>query len=227
MARTAAASRARHHGIRGVWPPTGRVERSLHGRARHGNGSEQPACPAAVDHRRQRTRDGRVRHGRGRTRGRDCLRREPRGRPRRAPELRRRVGPPRNVPGRRRDGRRACRGRLARPAGARTGGRRLDAGRRLWPREHGAQAPKRRRPTHTLQVGVDRDGAVRLREQYTLDPGERRVLVPVSDSGRYEVRLSLDGGDETGRTWWACPPHGPATVTIDARGTVTLSQAGL
>jgi hypothetical protein len=78
---------------------------------------------------------------------------------------------------------------------------------------------------HTVQVAVDRDGWVLFTERYELDPGERRTTVPVSVSGRYDVRLQVDGGEQVTRTWWACPPRGPVTVVVDATGTVTLRQS--
>ena len=80
---------------------------------------------------------------------------------------------------------------------------------------------------HTVDVAVERDGTRRFRETYTLDPGASRAVVPVSESGRYDVRLRLDGNTEERRVWWACPPHGPATIEVDATGTLTLRQAGL
>lgn len=79
---------------------------------------------------------------------------------------------------------------------------------------------------HTVDVGVERDGTRRFRATYTLDTGARQAVVPVDESGRYDVRIRLDGEVVTTQAWWACPPHGPATVVIDATGRVTLQQAG-
>lgn len=81
--------------------------------------------------------------------------------------------------------------------------------------------------SHAVRVAVEREGTVRFAERYRLDPGERRAVVPVAASGRYEVRLRSAEGTEQTWTWWACPPHGPATVAVDATGTATFSQAGL
>jgi hypothetical protein len=80
---------------------------------------------------------------------------------------------------------------------------------------------------HDLSVTVERDGAVRFAERYALAPGDRREAVPVEASGRYLVRLRVDGGPERTATWWSCPPHGPASVVVDATGTAELYQAGL
>lgn len=78
--------------------------------------------------------------------------------------------------------------------------------------------------THTVDVSVERDGDVRFTEQFRLGPDERRAVVPVRDSGRYEVRWQVDGGVEGTETWWSCPPHGTATLLVDATGTAALSQ---
>jgi hypothetical protein len=79
---------------------------------------------------------------------------------------------------------------------------------------------------HTVGVDVERGGTRRFRATYTLDAGARQAVVPVDESGRYDVRICLDGEAATTRAWWACPPHGPATVVVDATGRVTLRQAG-
>ncbi|WP_318568223.1 hypothetical protein [Salinigranum marinum] len=81
--------------------------------------------------------------------------------------------------------------------------------------------------SHAVRVAVEREGTVRFAERYRLDPGERRAVVPVAASGRYEVCLRSAGGTERTWTWWACPPHGPATAAVDATGTATFSQSGL
>jgi hypothetical protein len=80
---------------------------------------------------------------------------------------------------------------------------------------------------HVLDVEVERDGERRFSERYTLAPGDRQTVVPVGESGRYTVRLRLDDRMERTWTWWACPPHGPATLAVDATGTPTFRQAGL
>ncbi|WP_152039767.1 hypothetical protein [Salinigranum salinum] len=80
--------------------------------------------------------------------------------------------------------------------------------------------------THVVDVGVERNGVERFAGRYALDPGERREVVPVSDSGRYVVRLRVDGGAEETRTWWSCPPQGPVTVTVDGTGGVAFGRPG-
>lgn len=80
--------------------------------------------------------------------------------------------------------------------------------------------------THTVEIDVERDGTRRFRATYTLEAGARQAVVPVDESGRYDVRIRLDGDDAGTRAWWACPPQGPATVVVDATGTVALRQAG-
>ena len=79
---------------------------------------------------------------------------------------------------------------------------------------------------HTVDVAVERDGRRLFHATYTLDAGARRAVVPVDGSGRYDVQVRLDDGATTTRTWWACPPHGPATVDVDATGRASLRQAG-
>lgn len=81
--------------------------------------------------------------------------------------------------------------------------------------------------SHTLDVRIERDGTTRFAERYALAPGEGRAVVPVSNSGRYDVQLRVDDGPTVRETWWSCPPHGPATALVDATGAVTLQQAGL
>ncbi|WP_380681458.1 hypothetical protein [Salinigranum sp. GCM10025319] len=80
---------------------------------------------------------------------------------------------------------------------------------------------------HVLGVEVERDGERRFSERYTLAPGDRQTVVPVDESGRYTVRLRLDDRTERTWTWWACPPHGPGTLAVDATGTAVFRQAGL
>lgn len=80
--------------------------------------------------------------------------------------------------------------------------------------------------THTLDVSVERDGSVRFAEQYRLDAGASRDVVPVSDSGRYDVRWRVDGGVERSEPWWSCPPHGPGTLLVDGTGTAEFAQEG-
>lgn len=81
--------------------------------------------------------------------------------------------------------------------------------------------------THTVAVTVERDGTALYEERFTLDPGDSTAVVPVDESGRYAVRMRLDGGEVTRATWWSCPPHGPATVAVDATGRARLRQTGL
>ncbi|ELY33413.1 MerP protein [Haloferax volcanii] len=59
-----------------------------------------------------------------------------------------------------------------------------------------------------------------------LDPDEARELVPVTTSGPHAVSVSLETGAATSGTWWSCPPRGPASVVVDATGTVSLRAAG-
>jgi hypothetical protein len=80
---------------------------------------------------------------------------------------------------------------------------------------------------HDLRVAVAREGELRFASRYSLDPGATRTVVPVADSGRYEVRLRVDDGTEQTATWWSCPPHGPGTVVVDATGAASFRQAGL
>jgi hypothetical protein len=81
--------------------------------------------------------------------------------------------------------------------------------------------------THAVTVTVERDGEVVFGERFVLNPGGGATVVPVDESGRYEVGIRLDGGSETRATWWSCPPNGPATVAVDATGRVALRQTGL
>jgi hypothetical protein len=80
---------------------------------------------------------------------------------------------------------------------------------------------------HAVGLRVEHDGTVRFVGEYRLAPDERRTVVPVVESGRYDVSLRVDGGREETWAWWSCPPHGPATVLVDATGTATFGQAGL
>jgi hypothetical protein len=82
----------------------------------------------------------------------------------------------------------------------------------------------RDRDRRALAVTVTRDGEQVYRGTVTLDPDERRELTPVERSGRYRVRVRSDGGGVSEATWWACPPHGPAEVLVDASGHVFFRQ---
>jgi hypothetical protein len=81
--------------------------------------------------------------------------------------------------------------------------------------------------THTVAVTVERDGRTVSEEGFTLDPGDSTAVVSVDESGRYTVRMRLGDGESTRGTWWSCPPHGPATVVVDATGRARLRQTGL
>lgn len=81
--------------------------------------------------------------------------------------------------------------------------------------------------THAVAVTVGRGDTVAFEERFVLEPGDSAAVVPVDESGRYEVGMRLDGGSETRATWWSCPPNGPATVVVDATGRVSLQQTGL
>lgn len=80
--------------------------------------------------------------------------------------------------------------------------------------------------THVLDVHVRRDERSAFRRRVTLDPRTTRRVVPVGDSGPWEVRAVTETGASTTATWWACPPRGPATVFVDATGAVSLRQGG-
>jgi hypothetical protein len=77
----------------------------------------------------------------------------------------------------------------------------------------------------TVQVASDEEGL--FADRWTLAPEERTSVVPVSSSGRYEVRVQIDGADEFSTVWWSCPPRGPATLVVDATGGGSVSQTTL
>jgi hypothetical protein len=82
---------------------------------------------------------------------------------------------------------------------------------------------------HTLSVRLSRDGRALFDRRVTVAAKTDRRFVPVDESGPYEVTVeteSVEGSDTATATWWACPPRGPATVFVDATGSVTLRQGG-
>ncbi|MFK5604052.1 hypothetical protein [Haloferax volcanii] len=80
---------------------------------------------------------------------------------------------------------------------------------------------------HRLSLRVDAAGGGESFDRtLALDPDEARELVPVTTSGPHAVSVSLETGAATSGTWWSCPPRGPASVVVDATGTVSLRAAG-
>ncbi|SEO24754.1 hypothetical protein SAMN04487948_101320 [Halogranum amylolyticum] len=84
---------------------------------------------------------------------------------------------------------------------------------------------------HTLTVEIVRAGRTVFERRLSVEAGTDRRLVPVDVSGPYEVTVEAASTRETTSTattatWWACPPRGPATVLIDATGSVRLLQGG-
>lgn len=86
---------------------------------------------------------------------------------------------------------------------------------------------------HTVTVTLVREGRTVFDRRLSVEARTDRQLVPVDDSGPYEVTVETEPTGKTGETeaattatWWACPPRGPATVLIDATGTVRLLQGG-
>jgi hypothetical protein len=79
--------------------------------------------------------------------------------------------------------------------------------------------------TVTVQVASDEEGL--FADRWTLAPEERTSVVPVSSSGRYEVRVQIDEADPFVTVWWSCPPRGPATLVLDATGGGSVSQTTL
>lgn len=76
--------------------------------------------------------------------------------------------------------------------------------------------------SHAVRVAVEREGTVRFEDRFELASGEQRAVVPVDASGRYDVRVRVDGGSEQVGEWWACPPTGPARVLVDGTGEATI-----
>ncbi|ELZ66144.1 hypothetical protein C457_15250 [Haloferax prahovense DSM 18310] len=80
---------------------------------------------------------------------------------------------------------------------------------------------------HRLSLRVDAaSGDESFDRVLALAPGEVRELVPVTTSGAHAVSASLETGAAVSGTWWSCPPRGPASVVVDATGTVSLRVAG-
>ncbi len=77
----------------------------------------------------------------------------------------------------------------------------------------------------SLRVAAERGGES-FDRTLALDPGEVRGIVPVTTSGGHAVSATLETGAAVSGTWWSCPPRGPASVVIDATGTVSLRAAG-
>jgi hypothetical protein len=78
---------------------------------------------------------------------------------------------------------------------------------------------------HTLTVTLVREGRAVFDRRLSVEARTDRRLVPVDESGPYEVTVET-GSERTTATWWACPPRGPATVLVDATGAVSLQQGG-
>ncbi|SFK75450.1 hypothetical protein SAMN04487950_0931 [Halogranum rubrum] len=78
---------------------------------------------------------------------------------------------------------------------------------------------------HTLAVTVARDGREVFSRRVTLPAKTDERLTPVAESGPYEVTVETES-ERTTATWWSCPPRGPATMLVDATGSVTLQQGG-
>ncbi|WP_411967194.1 hypothetical protein [Haloferax sp. YSSS75] len=78
---------------------------------------------------------------------------------------------------------------------------------------------------HRLTVRVESDGET-FEQSIELAAGEARDLVPVVESGPKQVFARLETGAEASGTWWSCPPRGPASVVVDATGSVALATAG-
>ena len=78
--------------------------------------------------------------------------------------------------------------------------------------------------------GEASDGGA-FERRFDLEPGEVREIVPTTESGPKRVTASIDGGRERDgsaltETWWSCPPRGPASVVVDATGSLTFAAAG-
>jgi hypothetical protein len=77
---------------------------------------------------------------------------------------------------------------------------------------------------HRLDVRVARpDGGTAYERRFELPARSEREVEPVTASGRYDVHAATSAREGTG-AWWACPPHGPATVEVDAAGHVSVRQ---
>ncbi|KAB1187561.1 MULTISPECIES: hypothetical protein [Haloferax] len=78
---------------------------------------------------------------------------------------------------------------------------------------------------HQLTVRIETETDT-FEQSIELAPGETRDLVTVTESGPKQVFASLETGAETSGTWWSCPPRGPASIVVDATGSLALRTAG-
>jgi hypothetical protein len=77
---------------------------------------------------------------------------------------------------------------------------------------------------HRLDVRVTAPGGgTRYERRFGLPARSEREVEPVTTSGRYDVFAATSAREGRG-AWWACPPHGPATVEVDAAGHVSVRQ---
>ncbi|KAB1198248.1 MULTISPECIES: hypothetical protein [Haloferax] len=78
---------------------------------------------------------------------------------------------------------------------------------------------------HRLSLRIESETDT-FEQELDLVPGETRDLVPVVESGPKQVFARLETGVEASGMWWSCPPRGPASIVIDATGSVALRSAG-
>ncbi|WP_416840468.1 hypothetical protein [Haloferax sp. DFSO52] len=78
---------------------------------------------------------------------------------------------------------------------------------------------------HQLSVRVE-SASDTFDEQFDLDAGESRDIVPFVESGPKQVVAQIETGAEVTGTWWSCPPRGPASVVVDATGSLALRAEG-
>ncbi|SEL83564.1 hypothetical protein [Haloferax larsenii] len=78
---------------------------------------------------------------------------------------------------------------------------------------------------HRLSLRIETVSGVFDRD-IDLAAGAVRTLVPVVESGPHRVDASLETGTSVSGTWWSCPPRGPATLAVDATGSLSLTAAG-
>jgi hypothetical protein len=79
--------------------------------------------------------------------------------------------------------------------------------------------------SHRLAITVRApdDGIRRFTSSFRLAPGESRVVEAVRESGPY-LLVAATADERVRAPWWACPPHGPVDVEVDATGTIGVRQ---
>jgi hypothetical protein len=67
------------------------------------------------------------------------------------------------------------------------------------------------------------DGTVQFEETFGLAAGTSRVVEAVRESGPY-LLVAATENERVRAPWWACPPHGPVDVEVDATGAIGVRQ---